>query len=135
MWLCFNDAFVSVVASDKEPNTLLVRSRAYEHLRRLLGPDVKIHVTPDRDYRYRTFVDRNVFAAIVAKRVRDIDYHNFKDSVKEDKLHRMYSKWWFDHMIFQNGKKWWKKQQRAWSSHLAERDVSPQLLPGMDHDG
>jgi hypothetical protein len=111
MWLCMNDAFVSVVASDKDPDILLVRARAFEHLRHIFGETQKIHITPDNDYRYRVFVTRQFFADLMAKRIAGIDYHNFKDSVKEEKLHNLYSDFWFRHMIYQNGKNWWKKQK------------------------
>src|SRR4051812_34668937 len=110
MWFCFNDAFVSVVQSTDDPNILLVRARAYDHLRKLFGDSKAIHITPDNDYRYRVFCTKPEWALLVGKRITDIDYSNFKASVKEDRLHRLYEKFWYDHMIFQNGKQWWKRQ-------------------------
>lgn len=130
MWICFNDAFVSVVKSD-HAGTLMVRARAYEHLRNLFPNTVidpsttlpyKIHITPENDYRYRVYVPSSVWEQVVMWRIAQIDYTNFKDSVKDDKLHKLYEDFWFLHMIYQNGKKWWKKQQRVWAKHYAEQD-------------
>lgn len=127
MWFCFNDAFVSVVVSDRDPNLLMVRARAYEHLsalfpKTLTGQPYTIHITPENDYRYRVYCTKDVWVSVVANRIYTIDYTNFKNSVKSDKLHKMYEEFWFLHMIYQNGKKWWKKQQKQWAKHFAEQD-------------
>lgn len=108
MWICFNDAFVSVVASDKDPKVLMVRARAHDHLTNLFGTH-KIHVTPDNDYRYRVYCDKGTWQNIVDARIQNIDYTNFKNSVKNKKLHDLYLEFWFLHMIYQDGKKWWQK--------------------------
>lgn len=110
MWFCFNDAFVSVVQSTKDPDTLLVRARSYAHLKHIFGDTKWIHITPKNDYRYRVFCTKPEWAAIVNTRISDINYSNFKDSVREDKLHHLYEKFWFDHMVFQNGKNWFRRK-------------------------
>lgn len=109
MWFCFNDAFVSVVAHRKRPSILMVRARSYQHLRNLFGSDVKITVTPDNDYRFRVFTTREKWAVLVSQRIENIDYSNFKDSVKEKKLKSLYSEFWYLHMLYQEGKNWMKK--------------------------
>lgn len=129
MWICFNDGFVSAVASDV-PGTLMVRGRAYDHLRNVFAgmndPNTnrpyEIHITPHHDYRYRVFVNQAVWADLVRKRTLEIDYTNFKDSVKDDKLHTLYNEFWYLHMIYQNGKKWWKREKKRWASYYAEKD-------------
>ena len=83
MWFCFNDGFVSAVESD-DPDLLMVRAREEQHLRNIFGKGIKIMVTPQNDYRYRVFVSREHWADIVSKRILDINYGNFKDSVKGD---------------------------------------------------
>jgi hypothetical protein len=66
---------------------LTVRARKREHLTNVFGPSATIEVTPDRDYKYRTIAGRKKAADIVSSRVQNIDYGNFKDSVRSDGLH------------------------------------------------
>jgi hypothetical protein len=115
---------VSVVQSDREPGLLMVRARAYVHLRKLFGDKYIIHITPHNDYRYRVYCSKAEWNVIVSKRIAEIDYTNFKDSVTDDKLHKLYEEFWFLHMVYQNGKKWWKKQQKIWAKHFAEKDMA-----------
>lgn len=126
MWFCFNDAFVSVVQSD-DPKILMVRARAFYHLKKLFGDSLKIHITPENDYRYRVYCDRDTWKNIVDARIQNINYTNFKDSVKDDKLHRLYEDFWYLHMIYQNGKKWWKREQKRWAQYFAEKDAADAL--------
>jgi hypothetical protein len=100
MWICFNNAFVSVVQDRDKPGYLLVRARRKAHLTKLF-PKAKITETPKRDYRWRVSVPPLYMADLVAKHIIGIDYGNFKDSVKEDALHDMYSLWWGDHHRYQ----------------------------------
>jgi len=102
MWLCFNDAFVSAVQDECDHSLLKVRARSKEHLERLF-PDRKgdIITSPENDYRWRIFVDKTEFARMVATRILELDYGNFKDSVPEKDLHDMYALWWGDHWNFQ----------------------------------
>lgn len=103
MWICLNDGFVSIVQVHDQPERLLVRARRREHLRAFLNgaPDhtkaflkgAKIATTPGHDYRFRVVLPRGVVAELLAARVLAIDYGNFKDSVKEPKLHHLYSTW------------------------------------------
>ncbi len=98
MWICLNNAFVSVVQHTKDK--LVVRARRKSHLTALF-PDGKIIETMDRDYRFRIFVDRKEFAALIAEKIANIDYTNFKDSTKDKSLHDMYLNWWGDHYDLQ----------------------------------
>jgi len=102
MWLCFNNAFVSIVADREDESKLLVRARKAKHLRNLLGPQAKITETPERDYRWRAYVPRSVVSQILAQQCEGISYNNFKDSVRDHELHTMYSRWWFDHRKLQD---------------------------------
>ena len=99
MWICFNDAFVSIV-KDPDTDKLLVRARRREHLVSFLGEEFsgKVQMTPERDYRFRAVVTKNHVAMILCDRAFAIDYGNFKDSVKDEDLHRMYTNWWCDHV-------------------------------------
>jgi hypothetical protein len=109
VWFCFNDGFVSVVQDKRDPNKLMVRGRSYQHLQNIFGQSVRIVVTPRNDYRFRVFTNRQEWADIVSKRIHDINYGNFKDSVKEKKLALLYGEFWYLHMIYQEGKGWLKK--------------------------
>jgi hypothetical protein len=95
-----NDGFVSVVASPS-PDYLLIRARRKEHLIALLPTDYPISTTLDSDYRYRTIIRRNIFAKLMAARIEEINYPNFKNSVKEASLHRLYANFWLDHFNYQ----------------------------------
>ena len=64
-WLCFNDAFLSVVNHRDDKNMLVVRARRREHLTNVFGKDAQITVTPERDYKYRVIAERKKVAEIV----------------------------------------------------------------------
>lgn len=120
MWLCFNDAFLSVVQLDQDPKVLMVRARSHKHLQNVFGNVHKIHITPENDYRYRIYINRQELMSILEARVWNLNYSNFKDSVQENKLHNMYTEFWYLHKIYQDGKHWWKRQQKAWLNALKE---------------
>ena len=65
-WLCFNDAFLSVVNHRDDKDMLVVRARRREHLANVFGKDAQITVTPERDYKYRVIAERKKVAEIVA---------------------------------------------------------------------
>lgn len=105
MWICLNDAFLSIVdekaAATRRTNTapelndiLLVRARVKGDLERVFGPEVRVQRTPDRDYMYRTYVTRQELAHALMTEVLGIDYGNFKDSVLEDDRHGAYAAVW-----------------------------------------
>jgi len=101
MWICFNDAFVSAVKAPwPDVDCLLVRARRKAHLTKLF-PRMRITHTPQNDYHWRVTVPAKQWADLVAKQIMNIDYDNFKDSVKERKLHDMYALWWNDHHAYQ----------------------------------
>ena len=101
-WLCFNDAFLSVVNHRSDQGLLVVRARRAEHLRNIFGSNAEIRVTHDRDYKYRTVADRKAVAKIIASRIETINYGNFKDSVKSDRLHDLYAEFWMLHRGYQD---------------------------------
>jgi hypothetical protein len=119
MWICFNDAFISVVASDL-PDELMVRARNGEHLKNLF-PDAKVIITPHNDYRFRIFVKKETFAAMVVDRIGEINYTNFKNSVKENRLHDLYLQFWLLHERYQNWKRKGKNKGYAGFMDFAER--------------
>lgn len=113
MWLFTIRGFYSVVACDgRKPGFVTVRARVRSHLnnlRPLIRKGVKPVIFEDtaRDYRYRFFLHRKVWAEVARRLMREIDYGNFKaeaqavgmDADYLDALHRI----WFDARGMQKG--------------------------------
>lgn len=93
MWLCLNDAFLSVVDKSTKSNCLLVRARRAGDIERVF-PGSVVRESTNTDYRYRADILRSAVADAVAERIKSIDYDNFKDSVGDDELHNAYSSVW-----------------------------------------
>lgn len=93
MWICLNDAFISVVSKGEDKSQLCVRARRRSHLQ-VLFPDAEIIEGAGTDYAYRIFVDRKEVARVIGRRLADISYDNFKDSVGNYDLKRAYGKVW-----------------------------------------
>jgi Txe/YoeB family toxin of Txe-Axe toxin-antitoxin module len=100
MWIAMSDSFVSTVQDRNDPNTLVVRGRKAEHLKRLF-PDREIVITPKADYVARVLVPRDEFVRVIAKRLQEISYDNFKDSVDDERLHKLYADFWSLHRRYQ----------------------------------
>ena len=83
MWLVTTRGFYSVVEDFHDRDRLLVRARVREDLVALadLVPELEGEETPERDYRFRASVPRDVWSAAAAQLVRQIDYPNFKNAV------------------------------------------------------
>lgn len=92
MWVCLNDAFFSIV-DDGHKDGLLVRARRAGDLERHFA-GFEVQETPARDYRYRARVGRMFLAETLYQAAMNIDYSNFKNSVKDHKLHDAYSQVW-----------------------------------------
>lgn len=94
MWLFFTDVFVSIVADQDRPTELLIRARLPQDINKIF-PDAKLFSLGDfHDYKYRAYVDRAEVARVVAQRVLDINYRNFKDTVLEGNRHDAYLGVW-----------------------------------------
>lgn len=115
MWICLNDAFLSIVdekaAATRRTNpdqalddVLLVRARIKGDIERVFGPDARVQRTPDRDYLYRAHIPREQVAHAMMAEVFQLDYGNFKDSVREDDRHSAYAAIWGIMYRLQNSK-------------------------------
>jgi hypothetical protein len=93
MWVCLNKAFLSIVQDKENPEMLVVRARRPDDISNVF-PNVEVVVIPNRDYKYRTFLSREVVAAALAKEVLGVDYTNFKKSVQDRDLHEAYKDVW-----------------------------------------
>ena len=100
MWICLNTGFLSVIA-DKDPRKLIVLARRKRDLLNTFGQDANVVETIDRHYRWRVFVDRESFKAVVAGQIDAISYANFKMSVKDKDLHEMYTEFSQIHLQYQ----------------------------------
>lgn len=90
MWLCFNDGFISVVENRHNPERFLIRSRRAEILLQLF-PTKQLVRNDTRDYRYRVEVKRDELLPVVTERLKNINYPQFKESVDDYELHRLYN--------------------------------------------
>lgn len=93
MWICLNDSFLSIVAHRTKPDHLLVRARVKEHIDKVF-PGAKVYSAVGADYAFRTDVSRAKVMEVLAKRVGEVKYDNFKNSVKDDDLHEAYAGFW-----------------------------------------
>jgi hypothetical protein len=93
MWICKNDAFLSIIAA-KEPEQLLVRARRKGDIEAVFGSQYEVFVLPGRDYGFRALIPREVAGAVIAESISKIDYGNFKDSVADAALHDAYMRVW-----------------------------------------
>lgn len=144
MWLFTDTGFYSVAEvppwDKKLPEAteeLVVRARVKADLDRLrerympgLGPSL---TTPNCDYRFRAYVSRKELARGYGRMAAQLDYHNFKNTVRtrmgakrEEPLHRIWSIMhalqrrprWRPEPIDEDA--WWERQQEL--SDLADRD-------------
>ncbi|HPT47830.1 MAG TPA: hypothetical protein PLM07_18280, partial [Candidatus Rifleibacterium sp.] len=93
MWICLNNAFISVVSKGEDASKLCVRARRREHLA-VLFPGAKIIVHGGTDYQFRAYIARDEVARVIGEALKNINYDNFKDSVKDKPLHNGYSRFW-----------------------------------------
>ena len=94
MWLFHPLGFASIVEDLEAPGNLLVRGRVAGDLERLFPGHGRPQVTPDRDYRYRMSLPRELVAERLAELALDeIDYPNFKDACPDDR-HLPYLRVW-----------------------------------------
>jgi hypothetical protein len=127
MWVFLNDAMFSIVEHREDPTCLVVRARVREDLQRVF-PKYKMYTTPDADYRFRVFIDREKMAEILADEVRGIDYGNFKDSIdSSDHIRKYaYTKVWeamfrVQEELYETGKEWWKTYRYGNTSKYVEQ--------------
>jgi hypothetical protein len=96
MWVFLNDGFLSIVQPKKQTpgqDILCVRARKEGHIQAVFG-DVEVIKTPKADYLYRAFIPRAVVAQIIAQRLRNLAYSNFKDSIPDDEYHDACAEVW-----------------------------------------
>ena len=93
MWICLNDAFLSIVAVKGDDERLLVRARRAGDIERVF-PEAEVLVGVGTDYLYRAFLPRSTVSDAITARIDSINYTNFKNSVTEDDRHDAYMEIW-----------------------------------------
>lgn len=93
MWIMLNNAFISVVDKAPDPTQLVVRARVEGHIEAVF-PKAEVIRDASGDYLFRAFIDRADVADAMFKAVMDIDYPNFKNSIKDDAYHNACSSVW-----------------------------------------
>lgn len=100
MWLFTSRGFYSAVAHRDDPETIIVRARSAQDIKRLQKeyPYTKVVVGGGSDYRYRLEIDKADWADFVADEAADICYTNFKNEVAHTQgewRHNVYMRiWW-----------------------------------------
>jgi len=94
MWICLNNAFLSIVHKDCGPDELLVRARRKGDIEKIF-PDAKVTRYTKSDYLYRAVVLKHMVKSAMYDQVMNIDYPNFKDSVDDPLLLDLYHDVWF----------------------------------------
>ena len=100
MWIFLNDAFLSIVSDRADSSQLLVRARCRGDIERVF-PAAEIIGNAGTDYRYRAYLPRQQVMDTVSKRIKEIDYDNFKRTVHERDRHTAYFEVWDSMYRFQ----------------------------------
>jgi hypothetical protein len=89
MWIFVRYGFYSVACASKpdgslDKETVMVRARSKDHLQNLRDrfpaiADAEIVAMPDRDYRYRLIVPKQLWVPILAELAEEQDWSNFKN--------------------------------------------------------
>ena len=95
MWILLNNAFLSIVENRNNKDELLVRARIEGDIERVF-PEADSFQDEQADYKYRAFVLRKEVEKVIALKVSEINYGNFKGSISpEDRLrHDAYLRVW-----------------------------------------
>jgi hypothetical protein len=93
MWIFLNNAMLSIVEHNELPGFLHVRARLKGDIERVF-PGERVIETPKADYRFRATINSSHVKRAMANAVDDIDYTNFKGSVKDHDRHDYYMDVW-----------------------------------------
>lgn len=110
MWIMLNNAFVSIVKKDCPRGHLLVRARRLNDIRRAFG--VKATRTTNADYLYRAVIPLADVQHAISAALADINYPNFKASVREDDLSHAYTRVWVAMADIQNPQPYSARKRR-----------------------
>lgn len=100
MWICLNNAFLSIVSKECGPSELLVRARRPGDIERVF-PEAKVVESFGTDYQFRAVLPRARVGEALAACAEGINYDNFKGSTKDRRLHDAYAGFWGMHARLQ----------------------------------
>lgn len=93
MWIMTPTSFLSVVHKDCAPDELLVRSRMKGHIEAVF-PGANVTESTNTDYRYRAVLPRAVVAKALADQAMNLQYNNYKNTVKNSRFHDALASVW-----------------------------------------
>lgn len=95
MWIHTNYGFFSVVKNHSKHSSLefVIRARVREHLEKTHIFNEIVELEPC-DYQYRMYVTKSQLVDWLLSVVDNIDYDNFKDSIKDQQLKEFCSNVW-----------------------------------------
>ena len=93
MWIFLNNSFLSIVQKPGDSDILTVRGRLKGDIEAVF-PEAVVESGKGTDYRYRARVPRAQVATVLVDRIMNLNYSNFKGSVKESKRHDTYMSVW-----------------------------------------
>lgn len=101
MWVYAKNGFLSIVQHRDKPDTFIVRARVSGDIQNY-WPHAEVEVDTGTDYKFRAFIKRDEVTKVVSKMVDDIDYGNFKNSIKDPYRSICYSWVWEIMVHFQH---------------------------------
>ena len=87
MWIVLNKSFLSIVKNRNNENQLLIRARVKGDIEKVFE-DADVFENEKADYKYRSYIDREIVANVISNELLNIDYDNFKNSVSKDEFDR-----------------------------------------------
>ena len=100
MWIQFNNAFLSIVENREKTIELLVRARVKGDIEKVF-PEADVFEDNNADYKYRALISKVILAEKIMLKVTEINYDNFKNSVKEIERKNVYGNIWAELRKFQ----------------------------------
>ena len=80
MWVMLNNSFLSIVQDMNYEDNFLVRARVEGDIETIF-PEATVVEGAGTDYLYRTSILKTEVGKTIQKKIMDIDYPNFKNSV------------------------------------------------------
>lgn len=137
MWIHHPNYFLSIIdpkgayggGEGIGGDMLLVRARFKGDLERAFGEGITKHVeeTPNRDYRFRALVRRDLVAGVIESALLELDYKNVKGATRETWRHDAYAAC---HGIMER-----EQRRRATGRRIIDEVVVPRQRRLVDIDG
>ncbi len=97
MWIFEPNGFFSIVENRDNPEEVIIRARFktdLENLSKKVTFRSSIIKTLNADYHYRAFADKTIVANYLFNAALNIDYLNFKSTIKNANRHSLYLDVW-----------------------------------------